>query len=71
MCKFPQCFTLVYYNHGMMKTNRNSLGKAKQYWKEILLLLVVKAVLLTGLWYECFRTPLVLDDKTAGEHILR
>lgn len=55
----------------MMKTNRNSLGKAKQYWKEILLLLVIKAVLLTGLWYECFRTPLVLDDKTAGEHILR
>jgi hypothetical protein len=43
----------------------------KQYWKEILWLLALKAVLLTGLWYEFFRTPLVLDDKTAGEHILR
>jgi len=42
----------------------------KQYWKEIFLLLVIKAILLAGIWYVCFRTPLILDDKTAGEHIL-
>jgi hypothetical protein len=29
----------------------------------------VKAVLLTGLWYVCFRDPPQLDDKTVGEHV--
>ncbi|MBP7846842.1 MAG: hypothetical protein QG651_104 [Pseudomonadota bacterium] len=42
----------------------------KQYWKEIFCLLVIKAVLLTGLWYKSFRTPPQLDDKAAGEHII-
>ncbi len=41
----------------------------KQYWKEISILLVVKAVLLTGLWYVAFSNPPQLDDKSAGEHI--
>ena len=41
----------------------------KQYWKEISILLVVKAVLLTGLWYVSFSKPPQLDDKAAGEHI--
>ena len=41
----------------------------KQYWKEILLLLAVKAVLFTGIWYKCFRNPIVLTDKAAAEHI--
>lgn len=43
----------------------------KQYWKEICCLLVLKAILLTGLWYTSFRSPPQLDDKTAGEHIFR
>jgi hypothetical protein len=42
----------------------------KQYWKEIALLLLIKAILLTGIWYVCFSHPLVLDDQTAGSHIL-
>lgn len=47
------------------------LTMMKQYWKEICCLLVLKAVLLTGLWYTSFRNPPQLDDKTAGEHIFR
>lgn len=40
------------------------------YVKEILCLLVIKAILLTMVWYFCFRNPLQLDDKAAGGHIL-
>lgn len=40
------------------------------YWKEIICLLVIKAILFTGIWYKYFRSPLTLDDKAAGEHIL-
>lgn len=43
--------------------------KLKKYWMEILGLLIIKAVLLTGIWYVSFSDPIVLDDKTAGEHI--
>ena len=53
------------------KKNHKDAPIYKKYWKEILWLLALKAVLLTGLWYEFFRHPLVLDDKAAGEHILR
>lgn len=42
----------------------------KQYWKEIICLLVVKAILLTGLWYVSFSKPPKLDDQAAGQHIL-
>ena len=42
----------------------------KQYWKEITILLVIKAVLLTVIWYFCFSHPLVLDDIAAGTHIV-
>lgn len=42
----------------------------KQYWKEIICLLVVKAILLTGLWYVSFSHPPKLDDQTTGQHIL-
>lgn len=42
----------------------------KQYWKEIVCLLVIKAILFTGLWYTSFRNPPKLDDQAAGEHIL-
>ncbi len=47
------------------------LAMMKQYWKEICGLLILKAILLTGLWFVSFRDPPQLDDKTAGEHILR
>jgi len=42
----------------------------KQYWKELTILLVIKAILLTSIWYVCFRHPLVLDDMSAGAHII-
>lgn len=41
----------------------------KQYWKEICILLVVKSILLTVLWYFCFRNPIELDDQTTAEHV--
>lgn len=53
------------------KKTQKEIPLFKQYWKEILWLLALKAVLLTGLWYFAFRNPPVLDDRTAGEHILR
>ncbi|MBX9598012.1 MAG: hypothetical protein K2X04_05495 [Burkholderiales bacterium] len=43
----------------------------KGYWKEILCLLIIKAVLFTGIWYKFFKDLLVLDDKAAAEHIFR
>ena len=43
----------------------------KKYWIEILAILLIKAILLTSIWYMCFSTPLKLDDKVAGEHILQ
>ena len=42
----------------------------KRYWREIIWLLAIKAVLFTGIWYKCFRKPIILTDKTAAEHIL-
>ena len=41
----------------------------KQYWKEIILLLIAKAFLLTTLWYLCFSKPLELNDQTTAEHV--
>lgn len=41
----------------------------KQYWKEIIIVLMIKAVLLTGLWYVAFSNPPQLDDQTVGEHV--
>lgn len=42
----------------------------KQYWKEITLLLLIKAVLLGGIWYFCFKDPPIMTDQIAGAHIL-
>lgn len=44
---------------------------SKKYWKEIALLLIVKSVLLTGLWYFSFRDPPQLDDEAVANHLLR
>lgn len=43
----------------------------KRYWKEILCLLIAKAILLTGIWYVSFRNPPRLNDQIAGAHIFR
>lgn len=41
----------------------------KQYWKEITILLIAKAILLSTLWYFCFSKPLKLDDETTAAHV--
>ena len=53
------------------KKSQEDRPMIQNYWKEILCLLIIKAVLLTGLWYKCFRNPIVMDDKAAAEHIFR
>jgi hypothetical protein len=42
----------------------------KQFWKEILLILLIKSILLTGIWYKCFRHPMQVNDKSAMEHLI-
>lgn len=42
-----------------------------KYWKEIVTLLVIKSILLTGLWFFSFRKPIILNNKTAFEHIVK
>ncbi|MEN9946258.1 MAG: hypothetical protein RLZZ293_644 [Pseudomonadota bacterium] len=64
MWKFLKCGKIM-----ANQISQNNKPIKKNYWKEILCLLIVKAVLLTGLWYVCFKDPIVMDDKTAGEHI--
>ncbi len=49
---------------------KQEIFNLKKYWIEILSILLIKIVLLTSIWYMCFRTPPKLDDKTVGEHIL-
>lgn len=41
----------------------------KQYWKEIIILLMAKSILLFTLWYFCFSKPLKLDDETTAAHV--
>lgn len=41
----------------------------KRYWKHILWILVIKGILLTGMWYMFFRDEPHLDNKSAGNHI--
>lgn len=59
----------MYYNTSMKKRSINFI-KIKSYWKEILLVLILKAVFLTILYYSCFSKPPLLDDQKAGEHLL-
>lgn len=41
-----------------------------QYRKEIIIVLIIKTVLLTGIWYFSFKDPPKLDRKAIGEKIL-
>ncbi len=44
--------------------------KLKQYWKEIICLLILKLVLLLSLWYVCFRHPIEVNEQAAVKHII-
>lgn len=48
---------------------KNEFIKMKRYWKEILWLLMIKAILLSGIWYVCFSNPPKLDDSTTANHL--
>ncbi|MGV3278612.1 cytochrome oxidase putative small subunit CydP [Rickettsiales bacterium LUAb2] len=39
-------------------------------YKEIILVLCIKAILLTALWYFSFRDPIKLNDQKAGNYII-
>lgn len=41
----------------------------KQYFKHIIRILVIKAILLTVMWYAFFRDQPDLNNKNAGDHI--
>lgn len=60
---------VIDYNY-VMKKHLAKLINLKTYWQELLLLLLIKAILLAGLYYYCFKDPLILSDQTAGAHIL-
>lgn len=42
----------------------------QQYWKEIICILIVKAIIFSGIWYACFKSPVVMSDESAAMHIL-
>ncbi len=41
----------------------------KSYAKHIMIILIVKAILFTGIWYFFFRNPIELNDKQAFQSI--
>ena len=43
--------------------------KAQSYKKHIIIILLVKAVLFTGIWYFFFQNPIELNDKQAFQGI--
>jgi len=54
-----------------VSTTNKTKKKISNYWKEILILLIVKVVLLSGIYYKFFSDPIKLDDKAAAEYIFR
>jgi hypothetical protein len=47
--------------------SKNNIDKS--YAKHIIIILIVKAILFTGIWYCFFRNPIELNDKQAFHSI--
>ncbi|MFN8771153.1 MAG: cytochrome oxidase putative small subunit CydP [Neisseriaceae bacterium] len=45
------------------------MKKIDKYWKHILLVLIVKSILLTGMWYVFFSDTPKLNDYITEKHI--
>ena len=44
----------------------------KKYWKELFIIILIKSVLLTGLWYAFFRDKeITVNKQVLEEHLLR
>ena len=44
----------------------------QKYWKELFIIILIKSVLLTGIWYTFFKDKEIIVDKQVLEnHLLR
>jgi hypothetical protein len=48
---------------------KNKYFKNNSYVKHIIIILLIKAILFTGIWYFFFRKPIELNDKQAFQGI--
>lgn len=45
------------------------MTNSKKFWKHLFLVVLIKSILLTGMWYVFFKDAPALNNKTAGTHI--
>ena len=61
--------SIIYCDFAMPLKNKKTKIEIKSYKKHIIIILLVKAVLFTGIWYFFFRNPIELNDKQAFQGI--
>ena len=42
---------------------------SKQFWKHLLIVVLIKSILLSGMWYIFFKDAPKLNNQKAGTHI--
>lgn len=66
---FVALLFIIYCDVAMSLKNKNPKIEIKSYKKHIIIILLVKAVLFTGIWYFFFRSPIELNDRQAFQGI--